>query len=605
MNPGTTIEIGNFPKPAGSGNHCIRYDTASEQYSSVHSYMDATFTSSTYVRPERGWFDIDAYAPSIKYANYGMFDNPDDRRYYFDITDVEYVNENVTRVHFSVDLLATYMFDYVRTSQRVLREHVNDDSVGANIQPEPVGTGQLQQYWHRQTASLPGDAAFSSYTFDLRESAVFVFAGDQADGNKVHAGVLDGTVEGACCWVIPVPIQDDGSYFTATLTDWLWSMNRNNKAESIVSMTMYPLDLLPSGIDRYNATPLFGDSGDNFTTGTLTFDALPDGTQNNLGSYTPRNNKLYTYPYCFLRLSNSKGQYRDYAYEFFGQSSNPDYGKFVFRIKGSPDPAGDLWCIPVTYNGGSPESLDDAISLGGIPQISWAFNSYQNWLAGNAGSLAMNLLSTAAMFLPGVGIGVKVASAAGKALAVGNTTRRFLSAAGTGASMARGVATDAARASMRQSWAEIPALAKGAAALGAAQGLSSAGTLAASLYDQSNVPDGVRGQATGASTVAVGAYGFTFTGMGVRPEFAKCIDDFFQVYGYAVNENKVPNEVGRKSYNFVQTQGAAFRPNSNASNTMGVPASAMAAINAMYDEGIWFWHDPATAGDFTDDNPIV
>ena len=603
MNPGTTIEIGNFPKPPGPGNHCIRYDTAAEQYSSIHSYMDATFTSSTYVRPERGWFDIDAYAPSIRYGNYGMFANPDDRRYYFDITGVEYVNENVTRVHFSIDLLATYMFDYARTSQRVLREHVDDDTVGANIQPEPVGTGDLTYTWFRRTSSQPAMSVGSNYDFDLRESAVFVFAGDQADGNKVYSGVLDGTIEGACCWVIPVPIQDDGSYFTATLTDWLWVMNRSNNAESIVAMTMYPLDMVPSTIDRYTATPVFGEQGDLFNTKNITFKAINDDEVNDLNGYTPRNNKLYTYPYCFMRVSNNKGQYHDYRYEFFGAA--PETGKYTFVLKGSADPAGDIWCMPAQYNSGVAGQTDEAISLGGIPQISWTFNSYQNWLAGNAGSLAMNLLSTAAMFIPGVGIGVKVASAAGKALAVGNTTRRFLSAAGTGASMARGVAADAARASMRQSWAEIPGLAKGAAALGAAQGISSAGNLAATLYDQSNVPDAVRGQATNPSTLAVGAYGFTFMGMGVRPEFAKCIDDFFQVYGYAVNENKVPNETGRKNFNFVQTENAAFRANSNAQNTLGVPATAMAAINAMYDEGIWFWHDPATAGDFTDDNPIV
>lgn len=603
MNPGTAIEIGNFPKPPGPGNHCIRYDTAAEQYSSIHSYMDATFTSSTYVRPERGWFDIDAYAPSIKYANYGSFSNPNDRRYYFDITGVEYVNENVTRVHFSIDLLATYMFDYVRSSQRVLREHVNDDSVGANIQPEPVGTGDLTYTWFKRTASQPTMSLGSNYDFDLRESAVFVFAGDQADGNKVYSGVLDGTIEGACCWVIPVPIQDDGSYFTATLTDWLWTMNRSNSAESIVAMTMYPLDMVPSTVDRYTATPVFGDQGDRFNTNSITFKAINDNEVNDLNGYTPRNNKLYTYPYCFMRVSNNKGQYHDYRYEFFGAA--PETGKYTFVLKGSADPAGDIWCMPAIYNNGVSGQTDEAISLGGIPQISWTFNSYQNWLAGNAGSLAMNLLSTAAMFIPGVGIGVKVASAAGKALAVGNRTRNFLTAAGTGASMARGVAADAARASMRQSWAEIPGLAKGAAALGATQGLSSAGNFAATLYDQSNVPNSVRGQATNPSTMAIGAYGFTFMGMGVRPEFAKAIDDFFQVYGYAVNENKVPNETGRKNYNFVQTENAAFRANSNAQNTLGVPATAMAAINAMYDEGIWFWQNPATAGDFTDDNPIV
>ena len=597
--PSTAIKMGVYPRPQG-GNHVVTYASQTARQASVDSYMTVSRTGQQFVRPTSGTFRIDAPYNLVENCNYGYFQNGTGRVYYFDILSCEYDNDMVTIVHFDIDVLATYYTDYARTSQRVLREHVNDDAVGANIQPEPVGTGDLTYTWFRRTASQPAMTLGSNYDFDLRESAVFVFAGDQADGNKVYSGVLDGTIEGACCWVIPVPIQEDGSYFTSTLTDWLWSMNRSNNAESIVAMTMYPLDMLPSTIDRYQATPVFGDSGDRFNTNNITFKAIGDDEVNDLNGYTPRNNKLYTYPYCFMRVSNNKGQYHDYRYEFFGAA--PETGKYTFVLKGSADPAGDIWCMPAQYNNGVSGQTDEAISLGGIPQISWTFNSYQNWLAGNAGSLAMNLLSTAAMFIPGVGIGVKVAGAAGKALAVGNTTRSFLRAAGTGASMARGVAADAARASMRQSWAEIPGLAKGAAALAAGQGLSSAGNLAATLYDQSNVPDAVRGQATNPSTMAVGAYGFTFMGMGVRPEFAKCIDDFFTVYGYACNENKVPNETGRKNYNFVQTQGASFHSQASPG---GVPAAAMASINAMYDEGIWFWHDPATAGDFTDDNPIA
>lgn len=600
MNPGTTIEIGNFPKPPGPGNHCIRYDTAAEQYSSIHSYMDATFTSSTYVRPERGWFDIDAYAPSIKYANYGMFDNPDDRRYYFDIRGVEYVNENVTRVHFSVDLLATYMFDYARTSQRVLREHVNDDSVGANIQPEPVGTGELTVDWQTRTSSSQDGMGQSSYNFDLREPCIFIFAGDQSDGNKVYAGVLDGTVEGACCWAAPLAIQENGEYFTGGFTDWLWSMNRNNKAESIVAMTNFPLALanIPqSGL--YEVTPLFGDSGEHFTTKRISFHVHDIPTT--VDGYTPRNNKLLTYPYCFMRATNYKGQYRDYRYEFFGPAA--EYSAPAFQIKGSPDPAGDIWAIPINYNGAAAENPEFAITMGGIPQVSWPFNSYENWLAGNAGSLAMNMLSAATMFIPGIGA-IRTAGVASKlAGAVSSATRSAVTRAGSRSLFDPAVtAAGASVASDLTGYAGMTRLA-GQAMLGS--GAAQLANTAATLYDQSNVPDAVRGQATSAATAGVGAYGFSFLGMCVREDFAKSIDDFFTVYGYACNENKVPNETGRKNYNFVQTENAAFRANSNALNTMGVPASAMAAINAMYDEGIWFWHDPATAGDFTDDNPIV
>ena len=594
--PSTVIKMGVYPRPQG-GNHVVTYASQAARQASVDSYMTVSRTGQQFVRPTKGTFRIDAPYNLVENCNYGYFQNGTGRVYYFDILSCEYDNDMVTIVHFDIDVLATYYTDYARTSQRVLREHVNDDSVGANIQPEPVGTGELTVDWQTRTSSSQDGMGQSSYDFDLREPCIFIFAGDQSDGNKVYAGVLDGTVEGACCWAAPLAIQENGEYFTGGFTDWLWSMNRNNKAESIVAMTNFPLALanIPqSGL--YVVTPLFGDSGEHFTTKRISFHVHDIPTT--VDGYTPRNNKLLTYPYCFMRATNYKGQYRDYRYEFFGPAA--EYSAPAFQIKGSPDPAGDIWAIPINYNGAAAENPEFAITMGGIPQVSWPFNSYENWLAGNAGSLAMNLLSAATMFIPGIGA-IRTAGVASKlAGAVSSATRSAVTRAGSRSLFDPAVkAAGASVASDLTGYAGMTRLA-GQAMLGS--GAAQLANTAATLYDQSNVPDAVRGQATSAATAGVGAYGFSFLGMCVREDFAKSIDDFFQVYGYACNENKVPNETGRKNYNYVQTQGASFHSQAYPG---GVPATAMAAINAMYDEGIWFWHDPATAGDFTDDNPIV
>ena len=594
--PSTVIKMGVYPRPQG-GNHVITYANQTARQASVDSYMTVSRTGQQFVRPTSGSFRIDAPYNLVENCNYGYFQNGTGRVYYFDILMCEYDNDMVTIVHFDIDVLATYYTDYARTSQRVLREHVNDDSVGANIQPEPVGTGELTVDWQTRTSSSQDGMGQSSYDFDLREPCIFIFAGDQSDGNKVYAGVLDGTVEGACCWAAPLAIQENGEYFTGGFTDWLWTMNRNNKAESIVAMTNFPLALanIPqSGL--YGVTALFGDSGEHFTTKRISFHVHDIPTT--VDGYTPRNNKLLTYPYCFMRATNYKGQYRDYRYEFFGPAA--EYSAPAFQIKGSPDPAGDIWAIPINYNGAAAENPEFAITMGGIPQVSWPFNSYENWLAGNAGSLAMNLLSAATMFIPGIGA-IRTAGVASKlAGAVSSATRSAVTRAGSRSLFDPAVkAAGASVASDLTGYAGMTRLA-GQAMLGS--GAAQLANTAATLYDQSNVPDAVRGQATSAATAGVGAYGFSFLGMCVREDFAKAIDDFFTVYGYACNENKVANETGRKNYNYVQTQGASFHSQASPG---GVPATAMAAINAMYDEGIWFWHDPATAGDFTDDNPIV
>ena len=593
--PNTTIKMGVYPRPQG-GNHVVTYASQAARQTSVDAYMDVVRTGQQFVRPTSGAFRIDAAYSEVENCNYGYFQNGSGRVYYFDILYCEYDNDLVSIVHFDIDVLATYFDSWQRTEQFVLREHTNDDTVGANLQPEPVGTGTLTVDWQTRTASSPGTAFKSSYSFDLLEPCVFIFSGDQFDGNKVYAGVLDGTVEGSCVWAAPLNMDESGEYNTGAFTDWLWSMNRNNKAEAIVAMTMYPLALVT--VTPYTVTPLFGDSGEQFVTRRLSFSVHEKPTT--VDGYTPRNKKLLTYPYSFFRCTNYKGQYRDYQYEFINDMDN--IGPLPFFLKGSPDPAGDLWCCPGNYNGCSNENPEFAVTLGGIPQISWPFNSYENWLAGNAGSLVMNLVSAATMFIPGVGA-IRTAGVASKlAGAVSTATRSAVTRAGSRSLFDPAVkAAGASVASDLTGYAGMTRLA-GQAMLGS--GGAQLGNTVATLYDQSNVPDAVRGQTTGAATLGYGCYGISFLGLSVRREFAESIDAYFDMYGYATNQVKVPNETGRANVNFVQTLNASFRANpSNASN--GMPAWAVARVNEMYDEGIWFWHLTSNAGNFGADNSIV
>ena len=50
-----------------------------------------------------------------------------------------------------------------------------------------------------------------------------------------------------------------------------------------------------------------------------------------------------------------------------------------------------------------------------------------------------------------------------------------------------------------------------------------------------------------------GRNGFSFYKMSIKQEYAKIIDDFFSMYGYKVNEVKIPNVTGRTNWNYVKT----------------------------------------------------
>lgn len=60
------------------------------------------------------------------------------------------------------------------------------------------------------------------------------------------------------------------------------------------------------------------------------------------------------------------------------------------------------------------------------------------------------------------------------------------------------------------------------------------------------------------------------------------LDQFFDMYGYATNSVKVPNEDSRESWNYVKTKNVVIF------GTM--PVEAMACIKAMYNRGVRFWH---------------
>lgn len=65
-------------------------------------------------------------------------------------------------------------------------------------------------------------------------------------------------------------------------------------------------------------------------------------------------------------------------------------------------------------------------------------------------------------------------------------------------------------------------------------------------------------------------------------EEAVKLDQFFDMYGYATNAVKVPNEDSRESWNYVKTDNVIINGS--------MPVQDMAVIKAMYNRGVRFWH---------------
>lgn len=77
--------------------------------------------------------------------NYVMYKNPDfkDKYYYAYITDMKFINPNMTEITIKTDVFQTWQFDFIYKECFVEREHVNDDTIGKHTIPEGLETGEF------------------------------------------------------------------------------------------------------------------------------------------------------------------------------------------------------------------------------------------------------------------------------------------------------------------------------------------------------------------------------------------------------------------------------------------------------------------------------
>ena len=114
-------------------------------------------------------------------------------------------------------------------------------------------------------------------------------------------------------------------------------------------------------------------------------------------------------------------------------------------------------------------------------------------------------------------------------------------------------------------------------------------------YQASIQADVVRGSInTGNNSVASGLQSFYGGRCSISAQYARMIDDYFTVYGYAVKRLKIPNRNSRPHWNYVKTIGATI--------TGSIPSDDMRLICSIYDNGITFWKNGSEIGDYSLDN---
>lgn len=409
------------------------------------------------------------------------------------ITATNYISDNCTEIIFEVDVFQTYFYSCTLSQCYVKRHHWSRsaDTIGANTLPEPVKLGTYKVYAKSTHLSLNNMKCAlyhgGDYTYDY-----FGNVGGMFTGVKIKLGSISDIQ------VIMENIIADGK-------------------ESIIAL----IQMVP-----------------DFCTSTATGKETTVSVSTCF-NFTPRNNKLYTYPYCYLHVDNHQGNSKDYYWELSEGNSITIYssGSFV----GIPT----VVTYPLNYNS---QAQDDTnvIVTNNFPSCAFTGNAYAQWLNANQLNMGVSLQSQALSALTNV----VTSTATGGALA-----------GGTGA------------------------------ALGAAKGLISGGVSLFNTVATQEAADKTARNApnTNHGSIAASCYNIVHNkneivqlSIGIDNESAQAVDNFLSIYGYATNQVVTPNLNTRNLWNYVETSECNVQGN--------VGYTVRETLNTIFNNGVFVWH---------------
>lgn len=416
------------------------------------------------------------YEDLIKY-NYVMYQNTsyDDKWFYAFITNIRYVNDGMSEISIETDVIETWKFDIIYKPSFIEREHVpkTDDVRGRYLIPEGLETGEY----------------ISQFVTDYglgTSHVVMASTVNPSDQTTIVSGGTYGNIYSGVHYYI---FQSENDLDIA-----LYNMADKGVAEGI-SCLFY----CPDFITGY-ASATFDSNGIaevGSSQGVLNSILVPL-TPSTIDGYTPKNEKVFTYPYVAFVLSNNSGENMTYHLEDFIDSGN-HLGEI--KVRGTCTPGVSARAIPVNYRCGynSLTNVDNneyGLTMGKFPICSYPVDLYTNWVTQQ-----------------GINPYVNIATAG-------------LGMAGSG---------------------------------NLESGVNFLNTLYNEMHEvtlHSFVPMEARGNInSGDVTYTIGKLGFTGYMQTIKQEFAKAIDDYFSIFGYKVNRLAIPNFETRSNWNYIKTIG--------------------------------------------------
>ena len=527
ITPQTEVRLLKCPIESDNRNQ-LTFSNATAQYNYFNSLPHLTVDNFTYQRKD-SVIRYPAHIDSILTYNYVMYQNEaySNKWFYAFITNMEYVNDNMTFITIKTDVYQTWQFDMVWKRSFIEREHVNDDTIGRHTLPENIETGEFKI---NSVYADPNLDQASDVHYYLATTLDLSGVGSQNPLKQVGGGLYNGVYSG--CRYYRFTRDNYGSI--KAILQWIANCGQ---LDGVVGLFLCPSMLDTSGSNEVaeSSNPISYNLSVAKTYG--------------LDGYTPKNNKMYTYPYCYLTVTNGGGDAHIYRYEFFSTSN------CQFNVKGLLAPGGSFRLIPKSYNGQN-ENNQEVLGLGKFPICNYSVDMYTNWLTQNSVNIAGHTWN------------------ADEFSGISALSGIF----GIGSSIYKGDLIGASSGGLNT--------------------FSGIGNAMIQKKQHELITNAVHGDLNnGDITTASGNNCYKFYRMSVRSEYAKLIDDYFSMYGYQVNQVAIPHITGRLNWNFVKTIGANIEGD--------IPENDINELKSIFNNGITLWHNPSTYLDYSQSNGII
>lgn len=514
------------------------------------------FTDFTYQRMERR-IRVPVNIEQLYDCNYVMYQNANftNKWFYAFITNLEYANPETTWITIELDVCQTWMTEMGWAKSFVLREHVADDTIGKHLVPEDLDTGE---YIYLETIS----------GYKQMNELCCIVTSTSNESENVTGSVYNGIYSG--CQFTAWDISTENGI--NALNDFLSALDYAGKGDAVSSIFLYPSMFVEYASDSHIVE-----------TGKTTKIKEINVTfpSNNIDGYKPKNNKMFTYPYYFMKATNNSGNDALFEFEYFDRPfRSPGYVSTPFVLISALSTNPTVVCVPRGYKyksaaaGEYTYNYDNMLSISNFPQCQWSYGSYENWYAQN--SAMINLQN--ARIERNMNIDVAQGSVNTVVDGIAGVVNLFT---GKGISGVQGAANEGVETyqAYKNSQDDIKAN-------------------MIAVYQHSIQPPQTRGGTGGlGSNVALGIQNFFFYLMGIKAEYAKRIDDYFSFYGYKVNEFKVPELTSRPAWNYIQTIDA---------NIVGsIPDEHITKLKSIFNKGITIWHKGEYVNNYDLDNQPI